>query len=225
MLSIRAAESGVGSGAARGHTQASVEGERSWNPGPRGGHLSSHAEYAGQTEQTILRAAKLSQLPEAARVRMVTRLTESFLMFPKASGSSCAMSILCKSLASNRMLCVESRVGSVATSLGAGPCTRALLCPRGPLDILHFGQGEREGGGARPLGEEFAPEELMTLVFDPGPWLAHPGNKGKDAPQIRLPCLPGAEALLYSAQGKWAQPASEPLRVVHCGRPSSRSPF
>lgn len=40
---------------------------------------------------------------------MSARLTESFLMFPKASGSSCAMSILCKSLANNRMLCVEGR--------------------------------------------------------------------------------------------------------------------
>lgn len=97
--------------------------------------------------------------------------------------------------------------------------------PQGAPDILHFGQGEREGGEARPLGEEFAPEELMTLAFDPGPWLAHLGNKGKDAPQIHLPCLPGAEALLYSAQGKRAQLASEPLRVVQCGRPSSCSPF
>lgn len=64
-------------------------------------------------------------------MRRVTRLTESFLMFPKASGSSCAMSILCKSLASNRMLCVESRVGSVAVSLEAGPCTQCPSAPQG----------------------------------------------------------------------------------------------
>lgn len=141
-------------------------------------------------------------------------------MFPKASGSSCAMSILCKSLASNRMLCVESRVGSVATSLGAGPCTRALLCPRGPPDILHFGQGEREGGGARPLGEEFAPKELMTLAFDPGPWLAHPGNNGKDAPQIRLPCSQELRLCSTQPRASGLSPLQNPSESSSAGDPA-----
>lgn len=75
------------------------------------------------------------------------RLTESFLMFPRASGSSCAMSILCKSLANNRMLCVEGRglTWHVPQGRNLHP---AAQCAPGSLDVLHLWRGmARQAGG------------------------------------------------------------------------------
>ena len=59
-------------------------------------------------------------------------------MFPRASGSSCAISILCKSLANNRMLCGEGRGLKWQVPQSRKPLPAAQGALGGPLDVLHL---------------------------------------------------------------------------------------